>query len=83
MNPQKLPPLTIEDLKDSSLVAIDKKTLQLQVDAINLLENRVDASSFPPEYLRKIENYYRFAPVSGDRIAGKIAMMSVGRNGKG
>jgi hypothetical protein len=34
---------------------------QLQVDVINVLEGRVDISSFEPTYQERIKNYYRFS----------------------
>jgi hypothetical protein len=49
-------PLTIEDF-------IDKHTTQLQIDAINVLEKRVDIMTFPKEYQQTIKNYYRFTPI--------------------
>jgi len=85
MELEKLPPLTIEDISSyiPSVGSIDKKTLQLQVDALNVLENRVDISTFPPEYQKQIDNYYRFSPVSSMGSAGRVAMMSAARGGKG
>ena len=35
--------------------------LQLQTDVINVLENRVDITTFPPAYQQRIKNYYRFS----------------------
>jgi len=79
----RMPPLTVEDLKVAyALNAPHKQTLQLQVDAINVLENRVDMDTFPPEYQKLIKNYYRFTPAIGG-MAAKIAMASAGRQGKG
>ena len=79
-------PLTIDDIKNSidrGLLPIDEKTLQLQVDAINVLENRVDINIFPPSYRKKIEDYYRFSPRSKTGRASIIACSSVKRIGKG
>ena len=37
---------------------------QLEVDAINVLENRVDINTFPKEYQQQIQDFYRFHPVN-------------------
>ena len=59
-----LPPLTIESLHDSTNVfALPEYTLQLQVDTLNVLENRVPITDFTPERQAQIEAYYQF---SGD-----------------
>ena len=85
MDLEKLPPLTIESISDyvPPVGSMVEKTLQLQVDVLNVLENRVDISTFSPEYQKKIDNYYRFSPVSSSGQAGRIAMMSATRSGKG
>jgi len=78
------PPLTIEDIQvTSTLGAVEADILQLQVDALNVMENRVAMNTFPPAYQNRIRNYYRFAPVTGGGAAGKIAMAAAGRNAKG
>ena len=38
-------------------------TLQFQTDVINLVEGRVEPTSFDPEYRRQLENYYRFSAI--------------------
>jgi len=81
--PEK-PLLTIEDIQvTSTLGVVEADTLQLQVDALNVMENRVAMNTFPPAYQNRIRNYYRFAPVTGGGAAGKIAMAAAGRNAKG
>jgi hypothetical protein len=56
-------PLNKEDLHnlDSSGFVIPDDVLQLQADAINVLEGVVPISSFDPEYQKKIKSYYRFS----------------------
>jgi len=51
-------PLTKDDFTEYNVT-------QLQIDAINVLEKRVDIMTFPKEYQQKIKNYYRFTPVNG------------------
>ena len=52
----------IEELPDDPCIPLevppDEK--QVRVDAVNVLEGRVDISTFNPEYQEKIRNYYRF-----------------------
>jgi len=82
LQPLTLAPLTVKDLRDGTLnVATD--TLQLQTDAINVLEGRVAMNTFSPDYQRKIENYYRFSSVSPSTIAGGMAQVAIKRVGKG
>lgn len=80
--PLTLVPLTTDDLRDYSL-NVAKDTLQLQTDAINVLEGRVDINTFSPDYQRKIENYYRFSAVAPSTTAGGMAQVSIKRVGKG
>ena len=75
-------PLTIDDLRKCSL-NVAEDTLQLQTDAINVLEGYVDINTFPSDYQRKIENYYRFSPVMLGTIAGGVAQINSKRVGKG
>ena len=51
---EELPP----DLGIRLEIPEDEK--QLRVDCVNVLEGRVDISTFEPEYQEKIKNYYRF-----------------------
>lgn len=46
---------------DPSHLDIPADELQLQADAINVLEGRVSIDSFPTAYATKIKNYYRFS----------------------
>jgi len=55
-------PLTKADLNDdTNYLPIPDDTLQLQVDMLNVVENRVPLDSFPPDYQTQIINYYRFS----------------------
>jgi hypothetical protein len=46
---------------------------QLRFDAINVLEGRVDLSSFDESYQEKIKNYYRFSATRYGSQYGKVA----------
>lgn len=47
------------------LTKLDCSTMsQLEIDALNVLENRVDIATFPLEYQQTISNFYRFHPVN-------------------
>ena len=39
-------------------------TSQLEIDAVNAMEKRIDISAFSEDYQQKIRNFYRFAPVN-------------------
>ena len=55
-------PITVADLGDgAAYLPIPSDTLQLQVDTLNVLENRVPLSSFSSERQEQIMNYYRFS----------------------
>ena len=58
-------PLTKDDFTEYNVT-------QLQIDAINVLEKRVDIMTFPKEYQQKIKNYYRFTPVNPASPNGSI-----------
>ena len=81
----EFPPLTADDLRDSSspLNKTSDKELQFQADVINVYEKRVDISDFPPEYQKRIQDYYRFSSVLPSGPAGKIAQIAVKRSEKG
>ena len=70
-----LVPYTIADLKDDiNYLEIPETVLQLQVDALNVLENRVSIDSFTPERQQTIKDYYRFSATQhNDRSQNKIA----------
>lgn len=77
-------PLTIADMEQTTLCkSIDLDTLQLQVDIINVFENRVDINTFSKERQQIIKNYYRFSPVSPASLSGGIAQKAASRQGKG
>ena len=58
-----LPPFTVDSFGQNSeevpLQPMD--ALQLATDAINVVENRVDINTFPPEYQQKIRYFYQFS----------------------
>ena len=55
-------PYTTADLKDDiNYLVIPEETLQLQCDVLNVVEQRVDISTFSPERQEEIKNYYRFS----------------------
>jgi len=87
INPPKLPPLTINDLKNAfyqeSQLKISDQELQFQTDVINVMENRIDISEFPKEKQEEIKNYYRYSSLACGSLASKIAVMSAQRIGKG
>jgi hypothetical protein len=79
----QLPPLTAEDLRNSGSFDItSEETLQFQADVINVFEGRVDINTFPPDYQKRIQDYYRFAAVSPESLAGTIASTPSKRVGK-
>lgn len=55
-----LEPLT--ELPDDLCIPLEvpEDEKQLRVDCVNVLEGRVDISTFEPERQEKIKNYYRF-----------------------
>lgn len=74
-NPIYVPlPLDKSDLEDYHTFAIPDEELQLQVDAINVIEKRVALSSFDAEYQKKIRNYYRFSATRMYSDYPKVAM---------
>ena len=46
---------------------------QLRIDAVNVLEGRVDIKTFDPDYQEKIKNYYRF---SATRYGSKYGLVA-------
>jgi len=50
--------------------------LKFQTDLVNLVEGRVDPSTFTPEYLQQLKNYYRYSatryPTRSDYVAPRI-----------
>jgi hypothetical protein len=68
------PLLTIEDLNDDlNYLPIPQDILQLQVDTLNVYENRISIDTFPPEYQQRIMGYYRFSATRYNSDTGKIA----------
>lgn len=49
-----------EQIGDDPL-GVPEDVKQLRLDAVNVLEGRVDIKSFDEDYQKKIKNYYRFA----------------------
>ena len=71
--PVKLP-LTKADLDDdTNYLPIPQDTLQLQVDMLNVVENRVPLDSFPLDYQVKIVNYYRYSAFRQNTDGSKAA----------
>lgn len=62
--PEILIPLTLDNTTGLT---------QLQIDAINVFENRVSIDSFPKEYQMKIKNYYRFSPIGSSGSSVKAS----------
>lgn len=58
-------PLTKEDFLDNNVT-------QIQVDALNVTEGRVDILTFPKPYQQKIRDFYRFSPLSVGSPNGSI-----------
>jgi len=58
---------------DPSQLDIPADELQIQADAINLLEGRVSIDSFTPEYAKKIKDYYRFSAFRQGSKQGNVA----------
>lgn len=63
-----LQPFEVEDLEKASKIVTDTNPFcppediaQLQIDVINVLEGRVDISTFPTDYQERIKNYYKFS----------------------
>ena len=50
--------------------------LQLEVDAANVEEGRVNLNTFPPDYQEKIKNFYRFSATRHMSNDGTIANMT-------
>jgi hypothetical protein len=46
---------------------------QLRLDAVNVLEGRVDINSFDEDYQKKIKDYYRFSATRYGSKYGKVA----------
>lgn len=75
LNPKQ--PLTVKDLDDDqNYLVIPPDILQLQVDALNVLEGRVPISSFSPEYRQKMMAYYRFSANRQNTVTPKVAKMT-------
>lgn len=55
---------------------IPDDTLQLEVDTANVVEGRVDITTFPIEYRQKIEACYRFSATRHMSNDGTIAKMT-------
>ena len=67
-------PLTKEDLNDDlNFLPIPDDVLQLQVDMLNVVEGRVDISTFSEDYQQKILNYYRYSATRLRTDQDKIA----------
>jgi hypothetical protein len=79
-NENELKPITISDLRKSSLESDDE--LQLKADIINVCEKRKDIAEFPIAYQKKIKDYYRFAPLPINSLAASAHTNINQRQGK-
>jgi hypothetical protein len=71
-------PLTKDELDyNPYALEIPEDVLQLQVDTINVLEGRVEITTFPLEYQEKIKNFWRFAATVLNSKSKGIAKMTV------
>ena len=69
-----LPPLTQNDLNDDMrYLPIPEDELQLQVDTLNVMENRVSIDTFPLEYQNKIKSYYKFSATRQNSNESRVA----------
>ena len=69
-----LPPLDEADLNDDlNVLPIPSDVLQLQVDALNVLEGRVNISTFPADDQEKIIEYYRFSATRMNTDESRVA----------
>jgi len=50
--------------------------VQLEVDAANVVEGRVDINTFPHDYQQKIKDFYRFSATRHMSNDGTIANMT-------
>ena len=56
------PPFDVETYNSPDYpFRVPDDTLQLQIDATNVLEGRVEMNTFSPERQEQIKNYYRFS----------------------
>jgi hypothetical protein len=61
-----------EQIGDDPL-GVPEDVKQLREDSVNVLEGRVDISTFDPAYQIKIRNYYRYSAVRYGSQYGKVA----------
>ena len=69
-------PITKEMFDTPYPFPTDEDTLQLEVDAANVEEGRVDISTFPKDYQQKIKDFYRFSATKHMSNDGTIAKMT-------
>jgi hypothetical protein len=68
--------LSAEDLTVPAFFKKPRDILQLEADAINVLEKKVDISSFDKRHQQKIKDYYRFSATRNDKFQQSIAKMT-------
>ena len=68
--------ITKADIDNPYPFRIPDDVLQLQADALNVEEGRIDIDTFPPEYQEKIKNFYRFSATRHMSNDGTIAKMT-------
>ena len=61
-----------EQIGDDPL-GVPEDVEQLRIDAVNVLEGRVDIESFDEDYQQKIKDYYRF---SATRYASQYSIVA-------
>lgn len=61
-----------EQIGDDPL-GVPEDVKQLRLDAVNVLEGRVDINTFDVDYQKKIKDYYRFSAVRYASQYGKVA----------
>jgi len=73
-----LEPLTVDDIDYNPFpLIIPEDVLQLQADALNVLENRVPITDFSPERQEKIKRYYQFSATRQNSKSNNIARRTV------
>jgi len=65
-------PIGPEQIGDDVL-GVPPDVQQLRIDAVNVLEGRVDINSFDEDYQQKIKDYYRFSATRYGSKYGTVA----------
>ena len=59
------------------VLGIEPDVKQLRLDAIEVLEGRLEISTFDEEYQQKIKDYYRFSATRYGSRYGKVAKRTI------